>query len=140
MNDKSLKLDLKQIRKAAKEIRDSSNVARNMVVTQEGATKISWFNSNNKYEETKKKAEKLIYKHINADHLEELLESVDINRPKVIAFESAYSMDGLISPIKRICELAKKYNVSATCIDNILNDTYGHIKKNSFDIFFSNII
>ncbi len=64
------------------------------------------------------KAEKLIYKHINADHLEELLESVDINRPKVIAFESAYSMDGLISPIKKICELAKKYN-ALTYIDEV---------------------
>lgn len=64
------------------------------------------------------KAEKLIYKHINADHLEELLQSVDINRPKVIAFESAYSMDGLISPIKRICELAKKYN-ALTYIDEV---------------------
>ncbi|MBN8511602.1 MAG: 5-aminolevulinate synthase [Rickettsiales bacterium] len=72
------------------------------------------------------KAEKLIYKHINADHLEELLESVDINRPKVIAFESAYSMDGLISPIKRICELAKKYN-ALTYIDEVHSvGLYGH--------------
>lgn len=72
------------------------------------------------------KAEKLIYKHINANHLEELLESVDINRPKVIAFESAYSMDGLISPIKRICELAKKYN-ALTYIDEVHSvGLYGH--------------
>lgn len=72
------------------------------------------------------KADKLIYKHINADHLEELLQSVDINRPKVIAFESAYSMDGLISPIKRICELAKKYN-ALTYIDEVHSvGLYGH--------------
>ncbi len=72
------------------------------------------------------KADKLIYKHIDADHLEELLESVDINRPKVIAFESTYSMDGLISPIKRICELAKKYN-ALTYIDEVHSvGLYGH--------------
>lgn len=61
MNDKSLKLDLKKIRGAAKEIRNSSNVARNLAVPQEGGSKISWYNSNNKYEEAKKKADKLIY-------------------------------------------------------------------------------
>lgn len=72
------------------------------------------------------RAEKLIYKHIDADHLEELLKSVDINRPKVIAFESAYSMDGLISPIKKICELAKKYN-ALTYIDEVHSvGLYGH--------------
>ena len=56
------------------------------------------------------RAEKYIYKHLDFKHLETLLQKVDINRPKVIAFESAYSMDGLISPIKDICYLAKKYN------------------------------
>lgn len=61
MNDKSIKLDLKKIRGAAKEIRSSSNVARNLAVPQEGESKISWLNSSNKYEEAKKKADKLIY-------------------------------------------------------------------------------
>ena len=61
MNDKCVKLDLKKIRGAAKEIKSSSNVARNMVVSQEGGNSVSWLNSNNKYEETKKKADKLIY-------------------------------------------------------------------------------
>jgi len=64
------------------------------------------------------KSEKYIYKHLNINYLEELLKSVDINRPKVIAFESAYSMDGQISPIKEICLLAQKYN-AMTYIDEV---------------------
>jgi 5-aminolevulinate synthase len=64
------------------------------------------------------KAEKHIYRHLDADHLEQLLKAVDIKRPKVIVFESAYSMDGLISPIKEIIELAKKYN-AMTFIDEV---------------------
>ncbi len=64
------------------------------------------------------RSEKHIYKHLNINHLEELLKSVDINKPKVIAFESAYSMDGQISPIKEICALAQKYN-AMTYIDEV---------------------
>lgn len=64
------------------------------------------------------KAEKYIYKHLDVDHLEHLLKSVDINRPKVIAFESTYSMDGFVSPIAEICHLAKKYN-ALTYIDEV---------------------
>lgn len=64
------------------------------------------------------KAEKHIYRHLDVNHLEEILKSIDINRPKVIVFESVYSMDGLISPIKEICDLAKKYN-AMTYIDEV---------------------
>jgi 5-aminolevulinate synthase len=64
------------------------------------------------------RSEKYIYKHLNINHLEELLSSVDINAPKVIVFESAYSMDGQISPIEEICRLAKKYN-ALTYIDEV---------------------
>ena len=53
-------------------------------------------------------AEKQIYRHLDTDHLEELLKKIDINRPKIIAFESAYSMDGLISPIEKICYSSQK--------------------------------
>lgn len=62
--------------------------------------------------------EKHIYRHTDANHLEELLKTVDINRPKIIVFESAYSMDGLFSPIEEICKLAKKYN-ALTFIDEV---------------------
>lgn len=64
------------------------------------------------------KAEKYVYRHLDTKHLEQLLQSVDINRPKIIAFESAYSMDGNISPIGEICKLAKKYN-ALTYIDEV---------------------
>lgn len=64
------------------------------------------------------RAEKHIYRHVDAGHLEELLKSVDINRPKIIVFESAYSMDGLFSPVREIVALAKKYN-ALTFIDEV---------------------
>lgn len=64
------------------------------------------------------KAEKHIYRHVDSNHLEELLKTIDINRPKLIVFESAYSMDGLISPLPDICALAKKYN-ALTYIDEV---------------------
>lgn len=64
------------------------------------------------------RSEKHIYNHIDVNHLEELLKSVDINRPKIITFESAYSMDGQISPIEDICFLARKYN-TMTYIDEV---------------------
>lgn len=62
--------------------------------------------------------DKLIYDHCDLDHLESLLKSVDINRPKLIVFESVYSMDGDVSPIAGICDLADKYN-AMTYIDEV---------------------
>ena len=64
------------------------------------------------------RADKYIYRHVDVLHLEELLQKVDINKPKIIVFESAYSMDGLFSPIAEICQLAKKYN-ALTFIDEV---------------------
>ena len=63
-------------------------------------------------------AEKYIFKHNNSIHLEELIKKIDINRPKIIVFESAYSMDGLISPMKEFCQIAKKYN-ALTYLDEV---------------------
>ena len=62
--------------------------------------------------------QKKIFNHNDLDHLEELLQQDDINTPKMIIFESVYSMDGSIAPIKEICELAKKYN-ALTFIDEV---------------------
>ena len=64
------------------------------------------------------KAEKHIFRHNDVEHLEELLKASDPNRPKVIAFESVYSMDGDIAPIEEICDLADKYN-AMTYIDEV---------------------
>ena len=56
------------------------------------------------------RAEKMIFRHNDTEHLEELLASVDPARPKIIAFESVYSMDSSIGKIAQIVALAKKYN------------------------------
>ncbi len=64
------------------------------------------------------KQQKFIYRHNDLEHLESLLKSVDIKRPKIIAFESVYSMDGDISPIKEVCDLANKYN-AMTYLDEV---------------------
>lgn len=62
--------------------------------------------------------EKMIFRHNDVKDLEEKLKSIDPNRPKIIAFESVYSMDGDISPMKEICDLADKYN-AMTYLDEV---------------------
>ncbi|MBL4906602.1 MAG: 5-aminolevulinate synthase, partial [Sneathiella sp.] len=62
--------------------------------------------------------EKMIFRHNDIVDLEEKLKSIDPNRPKIIAFESVYSMDGDISPMKEICDLADKYN-AITYLDEV---------------------
>ena len=51
-----------------------------------------------------------IFRHNDTDHLEELLKTANANTPKIIVFESLYSMEGLRSPLQKIIEIAKKYN------------------------------
>lgn len=55
------------------------------------------------------KNQKHIFRHNDADHLESLLKTVDTDCPKLIIFESVYSMDGDIADISGIVTLAKKY-------------------------------
>ena len=64
------------------------------------------------------RAEKHVFRHNDLKHLRELLESVDKKRPKIIVFESVYSMDGDISPIKEICDLADEFN-ALTYLDEV---------------------
>ena len=54
--------------------------------------------------------EKIIFRHNDAAHLGEILKQLPLNQPKIIAFESVYSINGTIAPIKEINLLAKKYN------------------------------
>ena len=55
------------------------------------------------------KCEKQIFRHNDTAHLEELLRAADPERPKLIVFETLYSMDGDVAPINRICDLAERY-------------------------------
>ena len=62
--------------------------------------------------------EKRVFKHNDLDHLEQLLIDVPPDTPKLIAFESVYSMDGDIAPIAAICDLADKYG-ALTYLDEV---------------------
>lgn len=64
------------------------------------------------------KAERQIWRHNDLAHLEELLAAQPLERPKLIAFESVYSMDGDIAPIAGICDLAERYN-AMTYLDEV---------------------
>ncbi len=61
---------------------------------------------------------KRIWRHNDLEHLESLLQEYEWDTPKIVAFESVYSMDGDIAPIGDICDLAKKYN-ALTYIDEV---------------------
>lgn len=63
-------------------------------------------------------AEKKVFRHNDVAHLESLLQTAGRERAKLIVFESVYSMDGDISPIAAIADLAKKYN-ALTYIDEV---------------------
>ena len=62
--------------------------------------------------------EKQIFRHNDMAHLEELLKAAGKSRPKIIVFESLYSMDGDISPVSAICDLAERYG-AMTYIDEV---------------------
>lgn len=62
--------------------------------------------------------EKFIFRHNDLEHLESLLAATERCRPKIIAFESVYSMDGDISPIGKIADLAEKYG-ALTYLDEV---------------------
>src|SRR5437899_4555405 len=68
------------------------------------------FNPNSMIEGVRQShCEKLIFRHNDMAHLEELLRAADPARPKLVVFETLYSMDGDTSPIHRICDLAQRY-------------------------------
>jgi 5-aminolevulinate synthase len=62
--------------------------------------------------------ERQVWRHNDMGHLEELLKAADPARPKLIAFESLYSMDGDVAPVRTICDLAKRYN-AMTYVDEV---------------------
>jgi 5-aminolevulinate synthase len=64
------------------------------------------------------RSDQVIFKHNDLIDLKSKLKEVGPDRPKIIAFESVYSMDGDIAPIKEICDLADEYN-ALTFIDEV---------------------
>jgi 5-aminolevulinate synthase len=64
------------------------------------------------------KADKVIFNHNDLNDLESKLKEIPSERPKVVIFESVYSMSGSIAPISEICDLAKKYG-ALTFIDEV---------------------
>jgi 5-aminolevulinate synthase len=62
--------------------------------------------------------EKRVFRHNDLAHLEELLAEAPEEAPKLIAFESVYSMDGDVAPIAAICDLADRYN-AITYLDEV---------------------
>ncbi|AMD60094.1 5-aminolevulinate synthase [Rhizobium pusense] len=64
------------------------------------------------------RCERVIWKHNDLEDLEAKLQAADPNAPKLIAFESVYSMDGDIAPIREICDLADRYG-AMTYLDEV---------------------
>ncbi len=64
------------------------------------------------------RAEKLIFRHNDPADLDRLLRAIDPARPKLVAFESVYSMDGDIAPIAEICDVAEAHG-AMTYLDEV---------------------
>jgi 5-aminolevulinate synthase len=73
------------------------------------------FNHNSMIEGVRQSGcEKVIFRHNDLGHLEELLKAAG-DRPKLVAFESLYSMDGDVAPVNAICDLAQRYGAMTYC-------------------------
>src|SRR5258708_6071256 len=59
--------------------------------------------------------EKVIFRHNDLGHLEALLKAAGASRPKLVAFESLYSMDGDVAPVNAICDLAERHGAMTYC-------------------------
>jgi 5-aminolevulinate synthase len=64
------------------------------------------------------RCDKVVFAHSDLADLEKKLQAYGVDHPKLIAFESLYSMDGDIAPIEGICDLADKYG-AMTFIDEV---------------------
>lgn len=69
---------------------------------------------------------KFVFRHNNVAHLEELLSRAPPHVPKIVVFESVYSMEGSIAPIKEICNVARRYGALTFCDEVHAVGMYGH--------------
>ncbi|XP_071780667.1 5-aminolevulinate synthase, non-specific, mitochondrial-like [Centroberyx gerrardi] len=61
---------------------------------------------------------KFIFRHNDANHLQELLEKSDPSTPKIVAFETVHSMDGAVCPLEEMCDIAHKFG-AITFVDEV---------------------
>jgi 5-aminolevulinate synthase len=74
------------------------------------------FNHNSMIEGVRQSGcEKVISRHSDLGHLEALLKAAGPSRPKLVVFESLYSMDGDVAPVNAICDLAERYGAMTYC-------------------------
>ncbi len=74
------------------------------------------FNHNSMIEGVRQSGcEKIIFRHSDLGHLEEQLKAAGPERPKLVVFESLYSMDGDVAPVNAICDLAERYGAMTYC-------------------------
>lgn len=64
------------------------------------------------------RAERHMFRHNDPEHLDRILREIDPTRPKLVAFESVYSMDGDIAPIKELCDVAEAHG-AMTYLDEV---------------------
>jgi 5-aminolevulinate synthase len=64
------------------------------------------------------RAERIIFRHNDTQHLAELLADIPQDRPKLVCFESVYSMDGDIAPISELCDVADRFG-AMTYLDEV---------------------
>jgi 5-aminolevulinate synthase len=64
------------------------------------------------------KNQKMIFRHNDTDHLKEILSSLPLEQPKLVVFESVYSISGTVAPVKQIVQLAKQFN-ALTYVDEV---------------------
>jgi len=70
--------------------------------------------------------QKIIFRHNDMAHLEEILQSLPVDTPKLVAFESIYSITGTVAPAHKIIDLAKQYNALTYADEVHAVGLYGH--------------
>jgi 5-aminolevulinate synthase len=72
------------------------------------------------------RAQRAIFRHSDLGHLRELLEALPQDQPRIVAFESIYSMDGDVAPVRELCALANEYGALTYLDETHAAGVYGH--------------